>query len=79
MNKTIPESVIEEAKGLIEIYGNNLEYLGEYKGSGVYKFKFPKDSETGFPFVYMHDSTKDKVMEITGFDALDIIDEFVHE
>ncbi len=79
MNKTIPESVIEEAKGLINIYGNNLEYMGEYKGFDVYKFKFPKDSETGFPYVYLHDSSKDTVMEITGFDALDIIDEFVQE
>ena len=79
MEKSIPESVLMEAQGLISLYGNTLKYLGEYKGYDVYQFAFPENTETGFPFVYLHNTSNNQVMEITGFDALDIICEFVKE
>ena len=79
VEKNIPESVIKEATGLINLYGNTLKYLGEHKGFDVYKFVFPKDTETGFPFVYLHDTSNDRVMEITGFDALHIVCGFIKE
>ena len=74
MKNTIPESVVKEAKGLIDLYGNFLEYLGDYSGYDVYLFAFPEHKETGFPFVYIHDSDSDVVLEVTGFRALEIID-----
>lgn len=76
MNEIIPESVIKEAKGLIALYGTNLKYLGELRGYDIYQFVFPNNSETGFPFLYIYDKSKDQAMEITGFDALDMISEF---
>ena len=52
---------------------------GGYKGNDVYQFVFPEDTETGFPFVYLHNTSSGQVMEITGFDALDIVCEFIKE
>lgn len=76
IKKSIPESVVHEAQSLIELYGNTLEYLGEYKGYDAYLFAFPDNKETGFPFVYIHDTANDTVLEVTGFRALDIIGDF---
>ena len=79
MKKNIPESVIKKAQELVNLYGDTLSYVGEYKGNDVYQFVFPEDSETGFPFIYLHDLPNDQVVEITGFDALDIIGEIVND
>ena len=76
MKNAIPESVLKEAKGLIDLYGNTLEYLGDYNGYDVYLFAFPENKETGFPFVYIHDTDSNVVLEVTGFRALDIIGKF---
>lgn len=76
MNNNIPEPVIKEAKGLVDLYGNSIEYLGEYQGCDMYRFVFPKQKETGFPFVFLYDKDDECVDTITGFDALDIIGEF---
>jgi hypothetical protein len=75
MKKAIPKSVINEAKELIAQYGENIKYRGKYKKYDVYKFVFPDDTETGFPFIYLYSSTTNKAFEITGFDALDILSE----
>lgn len=67
----VPEQIKSEARWLIEQYGDSFDYLGNYEGQEVYLFKFPEDSCTGFPFVYLF---KDGlVTEITGFESLDII------
>ena len=47
----IPEQVKNEARALIEQYGDTFEYLGIYEGQEAYVFKFPEDSCTGYPFV----------------------------
>lgn len=69
----IPKEVIEAAKNLIELYGENIKALGTYKDQEVYKYQFPKNSFTGFPFVYLYDKVSGQVFTITGFDALDIL------
>jgi hypothetical protein len=71
----IPQSVLTEAKNLIDFYGDTLEYIGEYEGYGVYQFVFPENKETGFPFIYIYDPEDESVLEVTGFRALDIIKE----
>lgn len=68
----IPQIVKDAAKDLIEIYGDKFDYLGKFEGAEAYAFSFPEDSCTGFPFVYL--VKDDKVEEISGFLALDIID-----
>lgn len=68
----IPEQVKNEARALIEQYGDTFEYLGIYEGQEAYVFKFPEDSCTGYPFVYLYDG-KDTT-EITGPLSLDVID-----
>ena len=50
----IPEQVKNEARVLIEQYGDTFEYLGIYEGQEAYVFKFPGDSCTGYPFVYLY-------------------------
>ena len=68
----IPEQVKNEARALIEQYGDTFEYLGIYEGQEAYVFKFPEDSCTGYPFVYLYDG-KDETA-ITGPVSLDVID-----
>lgn len=70
-----PQQIITEAKELIEMYGSNVEYLGKNQGADYYVFKFPEDSDTGFPFVYRY--VNGSVETITGFKALGIIGLFV--
>ncbi len=72
---TIPEQIKIAAKELIDMFGSHFEYLGKRDGADFYRFKFPDDSETGFPCVYQYENGK--VLEITGFHALDIIRLFV--
>lgn len=67
----IPEQVKNEARQLIEQYGDSFEYLGNYEGADYYVFKFPEDSCTGFPFVFQYENGS--VFTITGFEALDTI------
>lgn len=71
----VPEQIKKAAKSLIDLYGETFDYLGKYKGEDAFLFRFPEDSNTGFPFIYLFKS--DKVTEITGFEALGILDSFV--
>lgn len=68
----IPEQVKNEARALIEQYGDTFEYLGIYEGQEAYVFKFPEDSCTGYPFVYLYDGKE--ATEITSPLSLDVID-----
>ena len=73
----IPQIVKNAAKNLIEIYGENFDYLGMFEGAEAYAFSFPEDSCTGFPVVYL---VKDgKVDVITDSPALFIIDSLVED
>lgn len=76
MENRIPQQVIDEAQKLIDRYGSNLVFLGNSNGLEYYVFRFPKDSITGFPFVYVYHPQLKKVTEMTGFDALDILGKF---
>ena len=76
MNKEIPAEVIKEAEGLINMFWENIKYLGTYADAEYYQFVFPEDTVTWFPFVYIYYKQKWQVMEITWFDALDIIGKF---
>ncbi len=69
----IPQIVTEKAKELIELYGPQLAYIGNYENQQVYMFQFPENTETGFPFVYLYDKTSDGATEVTGIDALEVI------
>ena len=72
----IPKAVLKAAGDLVRIYGPNLILLGEKAGQEVYQFVFPEDEKTGFPFVYLYEKDK-PVLELTGYDALDIIASFL--
>lgn len=67
----VPEQIKRAAKSLIDVYGNAFDYLGKYKGKDAFVFRFPDDANTGFPYIYLFKD--DKVTEITGFEALDIL------
>lgn len=70
----IPEAVKQEAKYCIEHYGDRLRFLGKIEdGREAFCYTFPDDEETGFPEVYLYDGNL--VMTITGFAALDIIND----
>lgn len=73
MKDNIPQAVIEAAKGLIKLYGENFKKLGPYKDQDAYLYQFPENSFTGFPFVYLYDAEKNVAVEITGEMALDIL------
>lgn len=79
MENNVPKSVVQEAKGLVELYGSSFKYLGGYMGNDVYLFVFPEHTVTGYPFLFLHNKRNDSVDRITGFDALDIIDELIKE
>lgn len=70
----IPDVVLQEASETMEMLEGTLVYLGKIgDGKEVYLLKQSIDAETGFPFVYLYDGLN--AMEITGFEALDIINE----
>lgn len=66
----VPEEIKHAAKSLIDLYGDTFDYLGKYKGQHAFLFRFPEDTDTGFPYIYLF---KDgKVSEVTDFEALSI-------
>jgi hypothetical protein len=74
MEHKIPQAVIDAAHDLISLYGNNVRYIGIYKGKEAYSYYFPENADTGFPFVYLYDGIH--VKEINGFESLDILSTF---
>lgn len=71
----VPEQIKNAAKSLIGVYGEAFDYLGKYKDKDTFVFRFPDDTNTGFPYIYLF---KDgKATEITGFEALDILNSLV--
>lgn len=71
----IPAKVRRAAQYLIDMYGDHIEHLGQYQGAEAFYYHFPDDITAGFPSVYLLKA--DKVTELTGFEALDIISLFV--
>lgn len=79
MDKKIPEQVIKEAEFLINMYWENIKYLGTDEGVEYYQFVFPENTRTGFPFVYMYHPKNGEVTVITGFKTFQIIKKFYKE
>lgn len=73
----VPEQIRTAARGLIEQYGDSFDYLGTFEGQEGYLFKFPENSCTGFPFLFLYDGNE--VAEITGPSVFDFIDLYVKD
>ncbi len=73
----VPQKVKDAAQSLIDMYGLSFDYLGKYKDKEVYLYNFPEDANTGFPSVYLYKDNK--VEEITGFEAMDIVNLFIKD
>lgn len=71
----IPEQVIAAAQELIDIYGSNIDYLGEYEGADYYIYHFPDEIIAGYPFVYRY--SNGEVVTISGPETFSIIDLFL--
>lgn len=68
----VPEQVKNEARSLIEQYGESFDYLGNHEGQEAYLFRFPEDATVGYPFLYLF---KDgEAVGITGSHVFDFID-----
>jgi hypothetical protein len=74
MKNETPQKVKESARFLIDMYGDNVEFIGKYQDSDVYQYMFPEGEKTGFPFVFLYNHHTGDVQKITGFDSFDIID-----
>ena len=70
----VPKEVITAAGDLVKMYGPKFSLLGERDGLAVYCFEFPKDTYTGFPFLFLYGSGA--VQEVTGDEALELIASF---
>jgi hypothetical protein len=73
MEKETPRAVKEQARNLIDLFGEKISYIGRYKTLEAYLFQFPRNMLTGFPYVYLYDVATDKATETTGFAALSIL------
>lgn len=73
----IPEQIVNAAQDLVGRFGNKLAFIGKQGDYSVYQFRFPKNLDTGFPYVYILEG--DIVVSKTGFEALDIITSLVKD
>lgn len=73
----VPTAVQNAAKELSDVYGSNFAYLGQYEGRAVWRYCFPENTDTGYPFVYLYGDGH--VEEITGRVALRLISRFVKD
>lgn len=71
----IPQAVLHEASWLIEEYGCAFTKIGQYDGKIVYLYCFPDNTETGYPVVYLYDEMNMISLQVTGENALDIIND----
>lgn len=75
--KQIPQIVKDAASDLIEMFGDNFDYLGKYEGADVYMYHFSEEVTVGGPFVYLY---KDGAVErLTGDVAFCFLDSFVED
>ncbi len=75
----IPQAVLYEASWLIEVYGCDFRKIGKYDGKIVYLYCFPENTETGYPFVYLYDEMNMISLQITGEEALEVIQDCTSE
>ena len=64
----VPKEVLKAAADLVKRYGAKFKLLGKTEGRVVYSFDFPRDTYTGYPFLYLYGSGP--VKEVTGEEAL---------
>lgn len=76
-NNYIPQKVSRAFESLIAMYGNRVEFIGNRDEVNYYMFRFPENTETGFPIVIAYKSGN--VSDITDFDAVDIVASFYSE
>ncbi len=75
--KQTPQIVKDAASYLIEMFGDNFDYLGKHEGADVYVYHFSEEVTAGFPPVYLY---KDgAVEELTGDVASYFLDSFVED
>lgn len=75
MANNIPPKVKSAFKPLAEMFGyNNIVHIGTRAGVEYYLYKFPENTDTGFPNVVAFESGN--VSIITGFDAVKIVGSF---
>lgn len=75
----IPQSVLKEASWLIEEYGCAFRQIGKYEEKIVYLYCFPENTETGYPIIYLYDEIDRKTIQVTGEDALEVIQDCINE
>lgn len=73
----IPSQVMNAASVLREMYGEHVEYLGEFQGAQAYYYHYPDDVSVGFPSVYL--LKDDEMTEIGVFFALEILESFIED
>jgi hypothetical protein len=74
----IPEAVLKEAKELLALEDGKIELLGKEDNFTYYIFRPDKENiVTGYPSVFIYNGTS--AMEVSGEEALDIIDRLVVE
>lgn len=70
----IPEKIKNEAKFLIEEFGDNIEFEGKFHNRYVFQYILPNNTRSGFPIVYLYDPHTDEVEPIGGMKTFDILD-----
>ncbi len=73
----IPSQVMKAASELRAMYGEHVEYLGEFQGAQAYYYHYPDDIDVGFPSVYLLKGGE--LTEISGHLALEILDSFIED
>lgn len=73
----IPSQVMNAASELRSMYGEHVEYLGEFQGAQAYYYHYPDDVTAGVCPVYLYDGTT--VDEVTGDIAMNILDSLIED
>lgn len=73
----IPSQVMNAASELRAMYGEHVEYIGEFQGAQAYYYHYPDDVDAGFPSVYLLKGGE--LTEISGLFALEILDSFFED
>lgn len=74
---TIPAQVMEVASKLRAMFGEHVEYLGEFQGAQAYYYHYPDDVTAGVCPVYLFDDNT--VEEITDDIAMVILESFIED
>lgn len=73
----IPVKVRQAAQYLVEMYGEHIEYLGQYQGAEAFYYHFPDDITAGYCPVYL--LKNEQVDELTDLVAFEVINSFIKD